>query len=82
MEWMKGYRLINMTYGEKMRSEGWMNCWDNPPKEPGIYEVEERSGKVGKVIDDAIAIAKKNIRGIFWRAAGRSLQQRVGRWQK
>lgn len=45
MAWKKDCRLTNMTYGEKMRSEGWMNCWDNPPKEPGIYEVEDRSGK-------------------------------------
>lgn len=33
-----------MTYGDKMRNDGWKNVYDEPPKEAGEYLVEDHAG--------------------------------------
>lgn len=32
-----------MTYGDKMRAEGWANTYDHHPEKPGIYLVEDHN---------------------------------------
>ena len=32
-----------MTYGDKMRAEGWANTYDQKPEKPGMYLVEDHN---------------------------------------
>lgn len=35
------------TYGDRMRSEGWVNVYDRMPARPGKYLVENHEGQRG-----------------------------------
>ena len=62
-----------MTYGEKMRKEGWTNVYDELPKEAGKYLVKDRAGHMYKAeyYNNGFGMVWKNSKGgydlCWWR---------------
>ena len=49
MEEVRKARQYEITRGYIMALNGWVNCWDRMPDEPGEYLVEDRVGNRFKV---------------------------------
>lgn len=46
MKQIKGQYELN--HGYFMELDGWTNCWDRMPEDPGVYLVENHNGQRGK----------------------------------